>query len=774
MRIFKRFFLVFLMSFFVFSFHGYAAAEMKVEVNRDRAVLGNEIAVRLIGGVKSGDTLQIRTPDGKDMSIPIKAEEDSEDSGFLYARFQPEVIGEYAIVSVGGQRLENTQKIKVFKTVNDAYGESSVLKVNLGEDTRLILDDFLSALGRVQAIDQKGRFVPISCTVNGEAKYEIINDGLMVEVNAPGPVAYQPGEYTLEFKALGKSVVKKIKIVDNKSSANYVRLAASEEKRAEVLRFAGSDRYKTAVAISKSGFAYANQVVLVNGRSFPDALTAGAFAYQLNCPLLFADGDSLNTDTLNEIKRLKAKDIYIVGGQSGIKNTIQNGLMAQGYVVKRIQGANRFATATALASQLQTFGKVDTVIIANGFNFPDALSIAPYSALKNIPILYADKDDINESTLNFIKASKVKDVLIVGGTNSISASVEGQLRALNLSITRVAGNNRYDTSAQIAQKFFGQAVKSVIANGQNFPDALAGGVYAAKISGPVLLTDGHQLEAELKTYIEQKSLTEFACLGGNSSISESLKGTLDQLAKSIIEKLQKTSSSNEEKPTSNDKDRNDTVPKTDPNQTAEPEIKDMCIPRDSVKLHSPIRIMLDPGHGAGSNHNRGFIGGNEGDNNYKMALKLKKALEKYGFYVNMTRKSITDDPSLKARGEMGRGYDLLLSIHSNASSNNTIRGSEIFDDVCYPNKPLASKILNTIVSTFGHTSRGVKYKWYETNIKSNWYGVLRYSEASYAMLIEHGFHTNEVDAALLRDDAFQTKLMENEARAIAEYFGYTK
>ena len=82
-----------------------------------------------------------------------------------------------------------------------------------------------------------------------------------------------------------------------------------------------------------------------------------------------------------------------------------------------------------------------------------------------------------------------------------------------------------------------------------------------------------------------------------------------------------------------------------------------------------MKILLDPGHGGGRKHNRGFRQVenlpycNEGDCNYIYALNyLKPALEKYGFQVGITRNNINSDPSLQARGAMGRGYDILISV----------------------------------------------------------------------------------------------------------------
>lgn len=123
--------------------------------------------------------------------------------------------------------------------------------------------------------------------------------------------------------------------------------------------------------------------------------------------------------------------------------------------------------------------------------------------------------------------------------------------------------------------------------------------------------------------------------------------------------------------------------------------------------------------------------------------------------------------SLEDRGSMAEGYDLLLSVHSNAPFD--IAASEIFDDVNSPNKELAEQMLETITDTFKHSSRGVKYR-YNTD-GTNWYGVLRNSKATNALLIEHGFHTSTSDVKKLLDFDFLQKLAKAEAETIANYYG---
>lgn len=188
-----------------------------------------------------------------------------------------------------------------------------------------------------------------------------------------------------------------------------------------------------------------------------------------------------------------------------------------------------------------------------------------------------------------------------------------------------------------------------------------------------------------------------------------------------------------------------------------------------------VKIMIDPGHGGGSAHNRGFKQVdnlpycNEGDCNYIYAKDfLKPALERYGFKVDMTRSDIWQNPSLKTRGFMARNYDLLLSVHSNAAGGN-VRGVEVWDSTnpkesC---KTLGDKICAYVSISLGTPNRGTKYR--RNNNGSNYYGILRLGYAKKNMIVEHVFHDNLQDATVYRKNLDKTA--NAVARAIAEFYG---
>lgn len=185
--------------------------------------------------------------------------------------------------------------------------------------------------------------------------------------------------------------------------------------------------------------------------------------------------------------------------------------------------------------------------------------------------------------------------------------------------------------------------------------------------------------------------------------------------------------------------------------------------------------MIDPGHGGGPAHNRGFKKVdnlpycNEGDCNFIYARDfLRPALEKHGFKVDMTRSDIWQNPSLKTRGFMARNYDLLLSVHSNAAGGN-VRGVEVWDSTnpkesC---KTLGDKICAYVSTTLGTPNRGTKYR--KNNAGSNYYGILRLGYAKKNMIVEHVFHDNLQDATVYRRNLDKTA--NAVARAIAEFYG---
>ena len=161
---------------------------------------------------------------------------------------------------------------------------------------------------------------------------------------------------------------------------------------------------------------------------------------------------------------------------------------------------------------------------------PDALSIAPYAASKQIPIVLTAVKKLSEATSSYINAAHPVKATIIGGVNAVSKSVAEALGTVP-TVDRVAGENRYETSVKIAQTFDFENKSVFFANGDVFIDALPGSPFAAAMGAPVILTKQNTFTNEVEQYLKQTISREYYFLGGEAAISKPLETTVNKLSK---------------------------------------------------------------------------------------------------------------------------------------------------------------------------------------------------------------------------------------------------
>lgn len=188
----------------------------------------------------------------------------------------------------------------------------------------------------------------------------------------------------------------------------------------------------------------------------------------------------------------------------------------------RIDGLNRYETAAKISEE--TFNAAETVVIAKGTDFPDALSGAPLAYQLNAPILLTKTDTLPEETAREINRLNATKAIILGGENAISPSTESEIKSLGLKIERISGENRYDTSAKIAKRMGGDPSYAVVAYGLNFPDALAIAPYAAKMGYPILLVDSDKVPAATSKALA--TIKDTIVVGGDHVITSKVYTTL--------------------------------------------------------------------------------------------------------------------------------------------------------------------------------------------------------------------------------------------------------
>jgi N-acetylmuramoyl-L-alanine amidase len=288
-------------------------------------------------------------------------------------------------------------------------------------------------------------------------------------------------------------------------------------------RIDGKDRFEVAVNISKEKWPNGggNTVILANYNAFADALSASPLAYKHMAPILLSHPNKLTAVTKEEIIRLGANQVIIVGGTASISTNIENELKSMQITVHRIGGKDRFEVSASIAEKLP---KPQKAIIAYGLNFPDALAIAPYASRNGYPILLTNTKRLSEPTNQYLMSSSIKSTIVVGGEASVSKEVFSRLP----SPIRIGGKDRFEVAANIIKTLKLSTEKAYMATGLSFADALTGSIPAAMDNAPILLTRQEVLPPSTKSIIEEKNITNFTILGGAASVGEVI---INQLAK---------------------------------------------------------------------------------------------------------------------------------------------------------------------------------------------------------------------------------------------------
>jgi putative cell wall-binding protein/GH18 family chitinase len=294
----------------------------------------------------------------------------------------------------------------------------------------------------------------------------------------------------------------------------------------EVTRLSDNNRVLTAIAIAKAGWETADTVVLASGANFADALSGGPLAAALDAPLLLtANGAALEPELLKAIDDLKATKVIILGGGGSVKDEFIAALTTETRTVDRLAGGNRYETAIEIAKALAEQSTFDAVFLADGQNFPDALAISPVAALEGQPILFTDSRDTSKlqaKTADYIKAIEAKKAVLIGGTSSVSEAVELELKGNGIEVGRISGGNRYLTAVAIYNEYKGIFADDAVtlATGAKFPDALAGGAFAAKVKSALILVNPVISSiTEVKDAIKETGAKKVYVFGGTGSLS---------------------------------------------------------------------------------------------------------------------------------------------------------------------------------------------------------------------------------------------------------------
>lgn len=244
-------------------------------------------------------------------------------------------------------------------------------------------------------------------------------------------------------------------------------------------RIGGANRVDTSLLLLDKA-QNKSEVVLATGRNFPDGLVAGALAGATKSGVVLTMGTTaIEPETLNKLKSVGTSKVTIVGGTGAVSQGVEDSLKAAGIQVERIAGANRYDTAFKVYDSMKASGKLKTqsVFVATGKTFPDALAASAVAAKIGAAVILADTpEQVNRVAGTYPYAVGAQTKALMSETVSMSGWFDGE--------------DRYDTANKLVNWSLWKGGDTVmVATGRDFPDALAAGALAASTGQLLVLAN---------------------------------------------------------------------------------------------------------------------------------------------------------------------------------------------------------------------------------------------------------------------------------------------
>lgn len=391
-------------------------------------------------------------------------------------------------------------------------GGVSILPVRLTDATGLICSSAL-ARGIVKAADLGARVINLSLGGSTPAQQEIDavdyarSQGALIVAAAgndgPGASPSYPGAYQ-GVVAVG-ATTRSDTVADYSSVGSWVTMSAPGGSGT------GSIDQDVLAAFPT------HYHVAVAGTSFATPMVSAAAALDRSLD------SQLSPDAAAALLTLTATDLGPAGRDDGFgagRLDAQRALQALGRTT-RTAGTDRLATAIAL-SQLAFPAGAPAVVVAGDAAFPDALAGGPLAATQTAPLLLVPPppSGLPSTVAQEVSRLHARTAFVLGGNSAVSPDVDTSLRNMGLAVTRISGNDRYETAADVSRNVGSADGSAFVASGEGFADAMSAGPVAGLRRVPVLLTTGDQLSQPTADAITALHVSRVTVVGGPAVVSD--------------------------------------------------------------------------------------------------------------------------------------------------------------------------------------------------------------------------------------------------------------
>lgn len=223
-----------------------------------------------------------------------------------------------------------------------------------------------------------------------------------------------------ELESLG---VKQVFIIGGPAVISDGVKAALENIGISTTRIWGQDRYETSIKVAEQ-LDFKGEIFVANGESFADALSIAPIAAQKSAPVILTPPDTLPEYVNKYIENNKITKTYIIGENDVVSDNVANRFPNS----ERIWGSNRYDTNIAVLNKFKSNLDFSSIYLANGENFPDALSGSALATQNSSCVLLLN-DSIGQSTKSFAfnELSSIKNMDVLGGNDVVSDNLVNKI-----------------------------------------------------------------------------------------------------------------------------------------------------------------------------------------------------------------------------------------------------------------------------------------------------------------------------------------------------------
>ncbi|MCY4517066.1 MAG: cell wall-binding repeat-containing protein [Acidimicrobiaceae bacterium] len=296
---------------------------------------------------------------------------------------------------------------------------------------------------------------------------------------------------------------------------------------AEFTRLSGPTRYSTSVQIAEAYIDVVDELAdtpdvdtVIMGSGLDEHagwVTPVPMLSRLHrAPLVFTRPDDVPVPVAQFLQRRAIRRVILLGGTQVISAAVESKLADLGVqVVERLGSDDIHLHSVAVAASFNNPAgnaarSVRTALLVTSNAFADALAAGPMAYQGDYPILLTDQDRLHPAVLDYLVASDIERLIIVGGTAAVGTAVQQALSGFDFKISRIAGIDRYGTAVKLAEAQMDRrdplwpcfdGAELGLAYGGLSPDAIASGPLLGELCAPLLLTGSDTLPRSVSSFL---------------------------------------------------------------------------------------------------------------------------------------------------------------------------------------------------------------------------------------------------------------------------------